>query len=458
MLLKKDWRRKQMKLTTTKFLLLTSTIFGLFFGAGNLIFPVFLGQQAGNQWLPATFGFLMTGVILPLLALVALGLTNAKSLYDLAARVAPWFALFFTVLIHLTIGPFFATPRTAAISYQLSFGVFWGHEWWGLPLYSLLFFAAAYGIARLGETGMIQTVGKYLNPLFLILIFLLFLLALFKPFGDLATAPANPVYHSAALANGFLQGYNTMDVMAALAFGVSVVATVKAMGVTGEANIAKTTAKGAAGAMALMAMIYGGLILLGAMSLSYFKPSDSGAIPLQQLTNHYFGAAGPWVLGILTILALLTTAVGLIAAFARDFAKMFPKVTYNQWLLITATVSFIVANAGLDKIISWSVPFLYLAYPLSLALVASALTTPLHHGSRWVYWLTTLGAGIFALFDALMTSPLASGAKGLITWYTTYVPLAAVNLAWLLPGFIGLVSGVIVSLVLAKPAKAEEVL
>ena len=187
------------KLTWREYFVVASLLFGLFFGAGNLIFPLHLGQLAGAHWGPAALGFLVTGVLLPLLSVMAIAVTRAEGVFDVGRPLGVGFALTFMVLIHATIGPLFGTPRTA--------------------------FAFSYH-----ENNILANVGKVLNPMFLALLFLMFLVAFLMPMGNPLSAPATAAYTHGALTNGFLEGYNTMDALAGLAFGVTVVTAVRQMG------------------------------------------------------------------------------------------------------------------------------------------------------------------------------------------------------------------------------------
>ena len=105
-------------------LLVGSLLFGLFFGAGNLIFPLKMGQDAGYNIGPVTLGFLLSGVGLPILGVVAAAMSDSQSLFDIAVPAGKKFAYFFTILLYLTIGPGFAIPRTSTVSYEVSFASF----------------------------------------------------------------------------------------------------------------------------------------------------------------------------------------------------------------------------------------------------------------------------------------------------------------------------------------------
>lgn len=218
------------KLTWKQLVLVASLIFGMFFGAGNLIFPIQLGQLSGGNWLPATIGFLITGTVVPFLAMMAVSLTNSQSVYDIAKPVAPWFGTVFLVAIHLTIGPFFGTPRTAATAFSMGIAPFVPLRYQGVVMFvfSAVFFGLAYFLT-VKESGLLKWVGKYLNPLFLGLLLVVLVLSLVLPMGDTHQA-VSAAYQSNAAFQGILDGYNTMDGIALLALAVSVVYAVRGLG------------------------------------------------------------------------------------------------------------------------------------------------------------------------------------------------------------------------------------
>lgn len=187
-----------------------SLLFGLFFGAGNLIFPLHLGQLAGKNWLPAAVGFLITGALLPLFSVLAIALTDAEGVYDVAKPLGPVFALTFMILVHLAIGPAFGTPRTATVAFTVGVAPFLSHaqEKVGLLIFSALFFTAAFAVSY-HENKIATQVGKLLNPLFLGLLFLVFLVCFLNPLGRPSTAPVSGVFQHGATLHGFLEGYAT---------------------------------------------------------------------------------------------------------------------------------------------------------------------------------------------------------------------------------------------------------
>ena len=166
-------------LTLKENIVVASMLFGLFFGAGNLIFPVSMGQQAGSQMWPAFLGFFITGVGLPLLGIAALGLSRSTGLFDLSCKVNRPYAYFFTCLLYLTIGPFFAIPRCAATSFTVGLEQILpegGNVRLYLLIFSLVFFAIALYFS-LFPGKILTSIGKILNPLFLLFLAILIVLS-----------------------------------------------------------------------------------------------------------------------------------------------------------------------------------------------------------------------------------------------------------------------------------------
>ena len=281
------------KLTWREYFVVASLLFGLFFGAGNLIFPLHLGQLAGGHWGPAALGFLVTGVLLPLLSVMAIAVTRAEGVFDVGRPLGVGFALTFMVLIHATIGPLFGTPRTATVSFTVGVAPFVPAQYQQVALFvfSLVFFGLAFAFSY-HENNILANVGKVLNPMFLALLFLMFLVAFLMPMGNPLSAPATAAYTHGALTNGFLEGYNTMDALAGLAFGVTVVTAVRQMGQRRSRDVSKVVAKAGVLAMSGVGFIYLLLIVAGAMSLGRFKLSADGGVAFTQIVRYYGGEIG----------------------------------------------------------------------------------------------------------------------------------------------------------------------
>lgn len=434
------------KFGTKNYLVVASMLFGLFFGAGNLIFPLHLGQLAGGHWGVAALGFLVTAVVLPLLAVLAIAMTHAEGVYDVGKPLGAWFALTFMVLIHATIGPLFGTPRTATVPFTVGVAPMLSKNMQhvGLLVFSALFFLAAF-LFSYKESKITAAVGKLLNPVFLVLLFGVFLFGFLNPMGNAMTQAATAEYQSAGFMNGFLQGYNTMDALAGLAFGVTVVTAVRGFGLKKDSEVALVTAKSGVLATSLIGVVYLALIVLGSMSLAKFKLSADGGVAFNQVVSHYLGAAGHAFLAVLITVTCLTTAIGLIAAFAQDFHKHFSKVSYKQWLAFMSFASFVTANFGLDTIIQWSTPMLMFLYPFSMVLIVLSVTGRLFNYDRVVYAFVVGFTTLPALMDMVASFPPVVSAsafgKAVVSFQHAYLPFASMGLGWLVPAVVGLVLG-----------------
>ena len=439
------------KLSNKEYIYIGSMLFGLFFGAGNLIFPVHMGQLAGQNLLPAILGFIMTAVGLPFLGIVAMGLSGKESLLEMASKINPKYGVFFTAALYLTIGPFFATPRTATVSFEAAFAPYLEPSMtkMALFLFSLLFFIAVLWFS-LKPSEILKWVGKVLNPIFLVFLSVLILFGFFAPMGAASEIPVDASYQTGAFFKGFLEGYNTMDALASLAFGIIVVTTIQGLGVTKTTTIAKDTIKSGAISMLLMAVIYGSLVYLGATSRGIFEISDNGGIALAQISNEYFGIFGAVLFAVIITVACLKTAIGLITAISETFVHMFPNsLDYKQYVYLFTAISFGLANLGLSQIIAFSIPVLMFLYPLAITLIFLLITSSLFNDRTIVYRMTTLFTFPFAIVDFLKALPQgikdAVGLNGVIAWTDAAIPLSDIGMGWLIPSLLGFAIGLAIS-------------
>lgn len=439
---------KTPQISIKTYLVTGSLIFGMLFGAGNLVFPVHLGQLAGNHWAAAAGGFIFSGVLLPLLALVALSITRARGLFELAQPVSGWFALLFLVLVHATIGPLCATPRTATVPYAIGVAPYLSaaRQPLGLALYTGAFFLLVYFLAR-KEGKVTEIIGKVLNPAFLLMLLVIFLLAFIRPMGKLSQPAPTSAYLHQSFTNGFLQGYNTMDALAMLIFGVTIIAAVRQMGFT-KKQVPLATAGGGVVGIVGVGVLYLGLIYLGTTSRHHFAIATNGGTTLNQVAHYYLGTFGNALLLTLATVTCLTTAMGLVIAFSQDFRQRFPKVSYKTFLRLNCLLSFLIANLGLDQIVAWSTPVLMFLYPLAIALIILGILSPLFKNNSVVYrW--TLGLTVIpAVFDMVSALPAVLRNmplnQGLIKWAQDYLPLFTSGFAWLPFALAGLVIGLVV--------------
>ncbi|MFC6324179.1 branched-chain amino acid transport system II carrier protein [Companilactobacillus baiquanensis] len=428
------------KLSWRDLLFIGSMLFGLFFGAGNLIFPVFLGQQAGNKVILAVIGFLIAGIGLPLLGVAGMGMTRSDNVFELAQKVNRPYAYGFTILLYLTIGPFFATPRLATSSFQMGIVPFIsdGNEKLVLIIFSVIFFLVAWFFAR-KPSKLMTYVGKWLTPMFLVLLGILIIVALVKPMGSFSFA-ANKAYVKNPIFSGFTEGYNTMDALASLAFGTIVVEAIKNLGITEPTQIAKDTIKSGIISVVLMGAIYSLLAFIGTMSLGQFARAENGGITLAQIFNYYFGSFGSVLLALIVIIACLKTAIGLISAFGESMHDMFPRISYKILIIFASIVPCVFANVGLTNIIKYSTPVLMFIYPLAIVLILLAVLSPIFGDSRWIYGMTTLFTLIPAALSGAVSMPKNLQVAGFIKM-NDYLPLSNMGLSWVVPAAIGLALG-----------------
>lgn len=430
------------KLTRGELFFIGTMLFGLFFGAGNLIFPVFVGQQAGQALGPAVLGFLISGVGLPLLGVAAIGMSKSDGVYTMAQRINRPYAYGFTLLLYLCIGPFFALPRLVPISYEIGLAPFIkpAHGTLGLAVFSVLFFAAAWWFAR--KPSKIMTyVGKILTPAFLMALAILLIAVVVKPMGrgQLPTA----AYQNVPVLTGFTAGYSTMDALAALAFGIIVVDAIKDLGVTAPTQIAKDTIKAGVLAAVMMAVLYALLAILGRNALGEFARASDGGPILANVANAYFGPVGSVLLAIIVILACLKTAIGLISAFGDTLHELLPQVPYQALILVATVLPIIFANAGLNQILAVATPVLYFIYPLAITLILLSLLTPVLGTSRWLFNTVTVFTLVPALLDGLNALPASwhhGGVQTLLS-FGHFLPGFAYGLGWCVPAVLGLAVG-----------------
>ena len=401
-----------------KLLLVGLMIFSMFFGAGNLIFPPQLGQLSGTNTMVSLVGFLISAVGLPILAIAVVA--KSGGLHILASRVHPRFAFAFTILIYLSIGPFLGIPRAASLAFEIGISPFLPNTVGGsnLPLfiYTLVYFGIAYWLC-MSPSKLVDRFGKVLTPL-----------GVFEaPIGDYAQFP---------LLKGFLDGYMTMDAIAALNFGIVISLALKEMGVTEEKKLVSNTIIAGVIAGLLLAIIYGMLAYLGAVSQTRFGTTKNGAQILTNVVFYLFGQKGSILLGVIFSLACLTTSVGLLTSCSQYFAKLMPKVSYRSFIALLSVSSMIFANVGLTQILKFSVPILTAIYPMAIVLMVLALLNNLFKGNSYVYLFAMICTSFVSILEAL-------GQFGLKINILYSLPFYLKGLSWIIPAVVGAILGFI---------------
>ena len=352
------------KLSGRQLLLIGCTLFSMFFGAGNLIFPPDLGAKAGIHFWPAFLGLAISAVGLPVAGVVAVA--RAQGLEKLAGRVHPVFAQVFMILIYLSIGPCLAIPRTASTSFAMLAPLVGTGA--GLQLgYSAVFFAAAFLVALRPER-LTRWLGRLLCPCLLVLILVLFGGCLLHPLAGQYGTPT-PEYTSGAVLQGVLYGYQTMDTLAALNFGAVIALNIQAQGIIRQEEVQRSTILAGFVAGGLLLAVYAMLGHAGAETGPVSPGLATGAEVLTALAQQLFGRAGLVLIAAIFVIACFNTCVGLLSSCSAYFHTLLPRFPASAWAAFFALLSMVIANAGLDQILEFSVPVLNILYPPAIVLI-----------------------------------------------------------------------------------------
>lgn len=417
--------------------------FALFLGAGNIIFPPMVGLESGPHLWWAVLGFLLTGVGLPLLTIVALARVGG-GMVALTSPIGKVAGTILGVAVYLAIGPLFATPRTATVSFEIGIAPFIGDGSGALFGYSVVYFGLAILIA-LFPGRLIDNVGKVLTPALLAALAVLGAAAFFNPAGGAGVLTA--AYESAPLSQGFVQGYLTMDALGALVFGIVIVSAIRGRGVNDDSLVTRYAIIAALIAAVCLSLVYIALAYLGSGSGSVAPAAETGVPLLTGFARHAFGAPGGVLLAAVITLACLTTAVGLISACGVYFSRLLP-VSYRTVVIVVGLLSMVLANQGLAQIIAVSVPVLVGIYPIAITLVALSLAMPLWRSPPRVFIPAMAVATVFGVIDGL----IAAGFDGWVPDWLYLLPGSSIGLGWSVPVVVVAVLAVVADRALAAPA------
>ena len=435
----------EQRLDARRMLLVGATLFSMFFGAGNLILPPLLGAQAGVDALPALVGFLVTAIGFPVLGIVAVAL--AGDIQQLAGRVSGWFAKLFAILVYLAIGPCLAIPRTSSTAFEMLVPLL--PE--GTPVmavsiaFSVAFFAAAFALAL--RPGKLRNVlGRVSAPALIVLIVCVVASSVVAPMGG--AQPAVAPYTAVPAVQGFINGYQTMDLLAALCFGIVISMNVRDMGVTKPSGVAFEISRAGVVAGVLMLLIYCGLGYVGVVTGAAVPGAQNGAQLLTAAATGHFGLVGTVIVAAIFLIACLNVCTGLISSCASFFSETFPRVPYVAWATVFAVFSCAVSNFGLTAIIAFSVPLLNALYPVAIVLVVMGMfayaVDRVPQVWKWVVALVGVESVVVSLRDAL-----AAGA-----WLPfDMLPLADLGLSWVVPAVVGVLAGLVHAMLARKSAR-----
>ena len=443
-------------LTKEQFFSVAIMLFGLFFGAGNLIFPPLLGKQAGGATFQSLLAFGITAVVFPILGVVAVAKT--KGLSNLASKVDKYFAIVFTTMIYMAIGPGLGIPRAGSLPFEMAVAPF-------LPenvslslsrlVYTFVFFLVAYFVC-LKPNKLVTRMGKFLTPALLVLIAVMFVGVLFKN-PNAVTSPVGD-YATSSTVKGFLEGYNTMDTIAALNFGLVISLAVKSFKVEDEEKVIGYTVKVGLVAGSFLFVIYAMLAYIGMTTSGLTGDVKNGAEILTTVSQYVFGKFGIVLLASIFTLACLTTCIGLITSISKFFETMTKeKVSYHKWIVFWTFLSFLVANFGLNTILKVSVPVLIAIYPVSIVLILLGLTEKYFGYNKFTYRLVCYTVTFISVVEALLSVKLNIP---FVTELVSSLPFFSLSLGWVLPmvltWLVGMASKLVEGKVSAGSAALDE--
>ena len=440
-----DFQGVFMKLNKKNMLLISFMLFSLFFGAGNLIFPPFLGQNAGNQTAPAIIGFLITAVILPVLGVIVVA--EFDGLNKLAQNVSEKFSIVFTVLIYLSIGPGLGIPRAASVPFEMAVAPYLpagtNLTLWMIG-YSFVFFMIALWLC-LNPGKLVERIGRFLTPSLLILICFLFLAFLFR--GETNISSPQEAYMNAPFLQGFTDGYQTMDTIAALNFGLVIATTLGAFGLKEKKDVIRHTILAGIFAGSILSAVYLMLTYMGMSSSGVYAIQENGAWTLRCIVYQLFGNPGAILLAAIFSLACLTTCVGLINSISQYFSTLFKKLSYRHWVFIIVIFSFFICNLGLTAILSISIPILNAIYPISIVLILLGLSHRIWRNNPYTYPLTISATAIVSIIYVLDTAQIPLGA---ISDLFRKLPLYSMGFCWVGVAAAALLISIIVNSIFSK--------
>ena len=398
------------------------TVFAMFFGAGNLIFPSFLAYQAGSDVIPAFTGFALSATLLPTIAIIAV--TRMGSLEKLADRVHPVFSRILTIIVYLAIGPLLAIPRTASTSY-VPRTASTSYEMVAIAtntdsgiaafVYSALFFTLAALVALKPEK-LSKRLGKITSPLLILLIIILFAGTLLNT--DAVRGNGTGAYSSSPLSRGFTEGYQTMDAVAGLVFGSIIAMNVRKAGVEEEKVNKECIIAAFTGGFLLLA-VYCALAVTGTFSHAFINNASNGAAVLAAAADVIFPSTGKFLIAAIFVLACFNTCTGLLSSCGQYFSTLVPSLSREKWISVFSLISLLTATAGLDTIVRISSPILEIIYPAAITLMILAL---LRHDSNYRFtW-------ILPVFTSLVFSVLSMITGISFIWIVPVIAAAATGI------------------------------
>ncbi len=433
--------------STKDMLVLGMMVFALFLGAGNIIFPPMAGYHSGTDWFSASLGFIVTGVVLPFLTLITVAVKGRGE--RLSVDLPRWVSVTFWVALYLILGSTFAMPRVTNTAYELGF----------LPLgfvekstASHLIFAFVFNFVSmffmLKQGTMISAIGKFMTPALLFLLVAVGIAVVRTPLSPI-NEPINQ-YVDFAFFSGIVDGYQTMDVLSAMAFGGIVARALASRGVTSPQDVVVITIKAGLIAVGLLAALYICLFYLGATSDAVSQTATNGGQIFSRYVDALYGALGTWLMCGIVLLASMTTFVGVTSACADFFATFNPRLDYRFWVMVSTLLTTIVSTFGLDTLLRVTIPVLLLIYPTTVALVFLQFARRKMRNPRFTYGFTVAVLVVMSAFDTLNNIGLLSEN---VLAVLHRMPLFKEGIGWLLPGVIAFIISYVAGNM--RPAKPQ---
>lgn len=422
------------KLKISQIISLSSMLFAMFFGAGNLIFPAFMGYEAGKNSIYSFLGFIFTDIGLSILTIIAVSFFETTD--NLLRKLGKRISIVLSICVYMLIGPLFALPRTGTVSFELGVLPFVSSK--NQLIYSLIFtfifFTLTY-ILSLNPTKIVDIIGKVLTPILLITIAIIFIKSLIKPIGSIGIP--NEEYNELPFFSGLIEGYLTLDGLAALAFAIIVINAIKNFGIESKKGILKYSAICGFIASIPLILVYGALCYIGASSRDLGVLENGGRV-LTEATYYLFGSNGTIIFGIAVIFACLTTSIGITTSFGDYFSETFPKYSYKKIIFYVCLFSFFISNFGLTILIKFTKPLLIIIYPIIVVLVIVSFFNKFFQGRKEVYLFSVSAAFFVSFFDGLKSAGINNF---FISNIMSNIPLFNLGIGWILPAIIGFFVG-----------------
>lgn len=401
-------------------------LFSMFFGAGNLIFPPALGNKLGDQYLLGIIGFVLTGVGLPLLAILACSKGNG-TFEGITNKIGHKFTLILTTVLFIAIGPLLAIPRTAATTFEISILPLFP-TWSPVIVMAIYFLINLFFVLR--RSSIIDTLGKFLTPALIVILTIVIVKGVIDPIGEMVPTGATNI-----LSTSLLEGYQTMDALAALLFAGVITSSIVEKGYKGT-EVKSVLLKASAIAVIGLAFVYGGLTFIGAHTVNLVDSGISNTSLLVFIANKILGTFGLVLIGAAIGLACLTTSIGLLTAGSTFFEKVTNgKLSYKVNAIVISLISYVIACQGVDKIVKLSVPILNVLYPVAITIIVVTMLNK---------FITNIVAIRLAVYVSLVCGLLFSFFGTALN----DLPLASVGFGWVIPTILALVIGLFI-----KPRK-----